>query len=69
MGEAERILNGVSSLNVSGPPAVLKVIDSRFAVEVIVDAAKIDPLMRHLMDEKRSGVEVIVAVDRLVFKG
>src|ERR1035438_7280847 len=69
MGELQRILNGVLLLHVSGTPAVLKIVDSRFAVEVVVDTAKIQPLVRHLMDEQRPGVEVIVAVDRLVVKG
>jgi hypothetical protein len=62
------ILDSILSVNVRGASAVLDIIDSNLSVEVVVNAAKIDPEMRHLMDEKRSSVQILCIVDFFPFK-
>src|SRR5215469_5867697 len=62
------ILDSILPVNVCGASAVLEIIDSDLPIEVVVNAAKIDPEMRHLMDEKRSSVQILGIVDFLPFK-
>src|SRR5215471_17217413 len=62
------ILDSILPVNVCGASAVLEIIDSDLPIEVVVNAAKIDPEMRHLMDEKRSSVQILCIVDFLPFK-
>jgi len=54
--KAEWIIYSILPLNVGGPAAVLKIIDSRFPIEVVVYAAKIQPQMGHLMNEEWASI-------------
>src|SRR6202041_1655872 len=62
------ILDSILLMNEGGSPAVLEVVDSHFPVEVVADAAKIEPEMRHLVNEQRSGVEVFDVVNLSPFE-
>ena len=60
--ELERIVDRVLLLHIGGAAAVLEVIDAFVAHEHVLDAAKIDPDVRQLMREQRSGVKIVVSV-------
>ena len=68
VSEPQWISDSILLLHVRCPPAVLKIIDPALPVEVIVQAAKIDPQVGHLVNEKRSRIQVLYAVDFLPFK-
>jgi len=51
VGKLHWILDSILPVNICSPPAVLEIIDPGFSIEVVVYAAKIQPQMRHLMNE------------------
>src|SRR6185369_7936701 len=67
--ECERIPDRVLLLDERRAAAVLEVVAVAAAHVGVADAAEIDPDVRELMDEERSGVEVADAVDLLPFVG
>ena len=63
--EASRIANRVLLLNVSRAAAVLEIIDPLLPHVLVLNATKINPHVRELMDEERTGVEKLVTVKLL----
>src|SRR5690606_40748174 len=68
-GVAARVDAGVGALHVHGAAAVLEVVAALLAHEAVADAAEVDPGVRELVDEQRSGVQEAVAVDVLPLVG
>jgi hypothetical protein len=60
--EASAVLNSVLLLSVSRATAVFEIIDSLLPHIVVLNGAKIDPHVRKLMDEERTGVDEVVSI-------
>ena len=67
--ELERIVDRVAALHMRRATAVLEIVDALVAHERVLDAAKVDPDVRHLVGEQRSRVEIFEAVAFLPFVG
>ena len=63
--EASWIANRALLLNVCGAAAVLEIIGRMFAHVLVLDAAKIDPHVRELMNEERTGAKKLMTVKPL----
>src|ERR1044071_473112 len=60
--EASGVLNSVLLLGVSRATAVFEIIDPSLPHVVVLYGAKIDPHVRKLMDEERTGVDEVVSI-------
>src|ERR1022692_4599777 len=61
--ELARIADGVLLLHVCRPAAVFKVIDALAAHVRVLDATKINPQVRELMDKKWAGEQELIVVN------
>src|SRR6202040_1888048 len=68
-GEPERVAPRVFALDDGRAPAVLEVVAAFLAHEAIPDAAQIDPGVRELVDEQRSRIQEVAAVQILPLVG
>ena len=68
MRKSQWLLYSILLLHKCGPPAILEVINSSLPIEVILYATEIQPEMRHLVNEKRSGIQAFNAVEFLPLK-
>ncbi len=60
--EASGVLNSVLLLSVSCATAVFEIIDPSLPHVVVLNAAKIDPHMRKLVNEERTGVDEVESI-------
>src|SRR5919106_946977 len=60
-----RIAHRVLLLHVDRAPAVFEIVDRLAAHVLVLDTAKVDPHVREVMNEERSGIKKLMTIDAL----
>ncbi len=61
-GELERVVHRVLLLDIRRTTAVLEIVNAFITHECVLNTAKVDPEMRKLVREQRSGVQIVISV-------